>query len=669
MSSQLFDTLREQLISSQRAPTPAISTTPSSTHDKKRKRKNAPKAKGDAKRLFVSKAADSESDAADDSDADDSSDSDENYKNDENDTAPIDDDGDGDYAEDDFVLEDSADEVADVKAEDEESEDASEDEYDGEEGDIQYDYTESEEPFPLEAIYDIGIKDLHAECVKKLFEVVAIFDKHDCDTPDVKEFRLMAAELRQIPATEPIKVAMLGNTGVGKSSTSNSVLDEPDIAKEGSIGKAVTCVGTELRRPFPDQTTKFRSRSEFWNIEEREKLFKGQLENYKLFHFTKDKSRAKDVTQLYQARAKTALELFLGLFKECSEFSTEHVAKSYLHKNMDTKAIAATMVEWSTKILKTREYLVEENGRQVEYKDAGTTRELRKSIDALMSAKNKRKEAALWLLVRLVSIGVQDSRILQNISIYDLPGVSDTNQLRVDTTLSFIDTCQMAWVVAKSDRICEDIAVRGFLERYGERFEGKIWVIATRADDVLMDANTVSALEAEGRKVPLQYKQLTKETIPLVKEINKKEKRLAKMQESGEKEGLQRDKDAAQRTLNDLDHERFGLLVNTRNGFIIDDLQREMCRILPKGVELPVHPISNRHYAAVKGVLPIPPPRLSPEGTGVLALRAHALRAPAPALMQTFESYINAHYGRKQSDFEEIKQKLEDIQNKDEYKK
>ncbi|KAK3646554.1 hypothetical protein LTR56_000458 [Elasticomyces elasticus] len=611
MPSQLFDTLREQLISSQRAPTPAISTVSSSAHDKKRKRKNAPKAGGNAKRLFVSKEADSESDAADDSDADDSS-------IEENDTAPVDDDDDEDYAEDDFVLEDSADETADVKVEDENSVDESEDGCDEDEGDIQYDYTESEERYPLEAIYDEGILDLHAECVKKLVEVIAIFNKHDCDTPAVKEFRLMATELQQILPTEPIKVAMLGNTGAGKSSTSNSALDEPDLAKEGSIGKAVTCVGTELRRPFPDQTTKFRSRSEFWNLEEREKLFKGQLENYKLFHFTKDKSRAKDVTQLYQARAKTALELFLGLFKEFPEFLTEHAAKSYLHKNMDTKVIAVTMVDWSRTILKKREQLAEENDRLVEYHDAGTTRELRKSIDALMSAKNKRKEPALWPLVRLVSI---------------------------DTTLSFIDTCQMAWVVAKSDRICEDIAVRGFLERYGERFEGKIWVIATRADDVLMDANTVSALEAEGRKVPLQYKQLTKETIPLVKEINKKEKRLAKMQESGEKEGLQRDKDAARRTLNDLDHERFGLLVTTRNGFIIDDLQREMCRILPKGVELPVHPISNRHYAAVKGVLPIPPPRLSPEGTGIPALRAHVLRVPAPALMQTFESYVNAHYG------------------------
>ncbi|KAK5688129.1 hypothetical protein LTS10_000107 [Elasticomyces elasticus] len=246
-----------------------------------------------------------------------------------------------------------------------------------------------------------------------------------------------------------------------------------------------------------------------------------------------------------------------------------------------------------------------------------------------MTAKKRSKDPALWPLVRLVSIAIRGSRILLYYTIYDLPG-PDTNQVRANTTLRCIETCDMAWVVGKGDRICENKAVSGFLERYGERFE-----------------NTVSQLGEQGCRVPSRYKELTRKAAPLGAEIYKRDKRIVRIQDLDNpvRLSLQSEKDALQRPLDVLNHERFELLVNARNRWLERNLQDDTRGILPTGMELSVHSISNRHYAAAQGIFPIPPPRLTPEMTGVPAFRAHALSEAAPAASQTLYKYIQSQYG------------------------
>ncbi|KAK5718248.1 hypothetical protein LTR17_015698 [Elasticomyces elasticus] len=633
-----FDALREKLINSQQSAAPENPIVPSQRPKKKRKTKHASRDQ-DEKPLFVGSDEESDKEIVYPRQR--------SFFDATNDGEPT-----GDAMDDQYEASDNGnvnhDDTEDLRASSEEYEYEYEDGDDGT-GDPLCDYYEAQEEYPNIPIFQQGIADIEAECNKKLVEVQSMIIRHCCDTPAVREFDRRAKDLQHIPKPKTIRVALVGNSGSGKSYAANSFTDKTELAKEGAIGVPVTNVATKLYNASPDQETKYRSKAEFWSREEMTKMFKDLIDILILFHHNRDPSWPKAERQMFQARAKTALELFLSIFVEHPEFATKQAAEAYLAKNKDAdiKILAATMAQWCIDILQKRENVFLEDGRLVEYHDAESAKALRKIIDPLMTAKKRSKEPALWPLVRLVSIGIRGSRILLYYTIFDLAGVSDTNQVRVNNTLQCIETCDMAWVVAKGDRICENKAVSGFLERYGERFENNIWVIATRSDEITMKSDTVAQLAEQGCKVPTRYKELTKKTSPLEADIHKRDRRIVRFKDPSDpvRLSLQSEKDTLQRKLDVLDHERFELLVNARNRWLEGNLQDDTRGILPTGMELSVHSISNRHYAAAQGILPIPLPRLTPEMTGVPAFRAHALSEAAPAASQTFYKYIQSQYG------------------------
>ena len=88
------------------------------------------------------------------------------------------------------------------------------------------------------------------------------------------------------------------------------------------------------------------------------------------------------------------------------------------------------------------------DGKYVDYYEAETSEDLRKIIDPLLTENFKHEEPMLWPIVKKVYIGVRGSRILDSHTIADLPGISDTNQVRVKATYEYIDWCDEIWVVA-----------------------------------------------------------------------------------------------------------------------------------------------------------------------------------------------------------------------------
>ena len=108
------------------------------------------------------------------------------------------------------------------------------------------------------------------------------------------------------------------------------------------------------------------------------------------------------------------------------------------------------------------------NGKYVDYFETGTQQELRENIDPLLMESATYDESTLWPFVKKISIGVRGSRILERHTIADLPGVSDTNQVRVNSTYEHIDQCNEIWIVGRSGRIITDDAVDGLLQRYGK---------------------------------------------------------------------------------------------------------------------------------------------------------------------------------------------------------
>ena len=117
----------------------------------------------------------------------------------------------------------------------------------------------------------------------------------------------------------------------------------------------------------------------------------------------------------------------------------------------------------------------------------------------------------LW--VKCVRIGVIGSRVLENVTIADLPGVSDTNQVKVNACLDHLRNCDALWIVVPCLRAVDSTTVDHLFGKYEERFRGKIAIVCTRTDDGV-DKHLAARLEGERRDLR-DFKKLSQQSEKL----------------------------------------------------------------------------------------------------------------------------------------------------------
>ncbi|KAK4580352.1 hypothetical protein LTR86_000555 [Recurvomyces mirabilis] len=546
----------------------------------------------------------------------------------------------------------SADDVDEEDSNDDESDDAASDDMDEdneETNDPDYSYSEATESLPQYPCYDAEIPRIEADALNLLLEVQEVLGRQKCESSVISAFKEKAKALEKIPAIPAPVIALLGASGSGKSSSTNSVTDVPELAKTGAIGRAITAVASEYKGPFASQKTRCMTRAEFFNEQEIQKLLTEQVGNYCLYAFNKNKKWSKEAKLKYEARAKTAIEILTGLFRDIPEFGTARPAKQWLAANNPSNkdeldSLIKIMMDWTKQLLADRDGVFLEDGRHVECFEADSIELLRKDVDQITTPTNKRRQPMLWPLVRKTSTGIQDCRILEHIILADLPGFGDSCQVRVQQSTEYLTDCDHIWIVASCTRVVTDVAVLRFFEKYGERFRDKIIIIATGADDIEVTKDTADQLVADGHK-PENFKLLTKQAAPLERQIVKLTAKISSCTNSQKKQEFEEEKAKVQIQLDPINNQRYQSLVKARNLKITRELERIFQRFVDKARKLPVFMVSNRQYAMCKGALAASSPQLTVDATNIPALRNYALGLPAPALMQNLEFYIDSSFG------------------------
>ncbi|KAK3112459.1 hypothetical protein LTR53_011253 [Teratosphaeriaceae sp. CCFEE 6253] len=505
----------------------------------------------------------------------------------------------------------------------------------------QHIHMESSESFPECAIYDDDIpalKELMTSVPKKIVDILL---PHDCDGKHVKTHLGSANSLMQVVPPKRLKVALIGNAGVGKSSTFNAVVDILNMAKSLSGGQSCTCVPTQFSCPFVGQKKPYAAIVKYYSLNGVRGLLAEYITDFNTDEFEQDPHWDQETRQLFHKRAVNALNTLQVLFRDREEFSTREAAREYLRLNYEDKSVNAlqVMVNASVKKLRGKDSA---HGPATEYREAPTRGKLREAIDPFMTAKSTGSESALWPLVRTVCIGVRGSRVLERLTIIDLPGISDTNETRVKLTREYVKACDYIWLVAPISRVIDDNVTADMVYRYGKPFRGRIAVISKLAKE----------LRDEGQDVRAWY-QLNDEFKALNNTIKKLE-REAKHQRRLKRQTKQKMLDTVDKEdrvevlkgeLKGVDLRRFESLVQARNDWITAQLRINMDCYLPAGMTLQVHCISNSHYAAIKAGRSMRGLRLSPHATGVPALRAYALTLVAPGLLCNLEEYHNTKVG------------------------
>jgi hypothetical protein len=206
-------------------------------------------------------------------------------------------------------------------------------------------------------------------------------------------------------------------------------------------------------------------------------------------------------------------------------------------------------------------------------------------------------------------------------------------------TLEHIRMCQALWYIAPVERVCTDPDLEYAVSNYAHRFPGKLAVIVTKVD---RDVNNALAKDMEKKGQNLggfeQHKAAIEHHHELLKDIRAK---LKKKSCTGSKRNTLRDQeDALNISIDKLESQKHECVVYARNTHIVARLKHDKAQYLPEGASLPVHCVSNRHYAIHKGAAPREGPLLEIVSTGIPDLRAYAMALAAPWVWENHKEIL-----------------------------
>lgn len=541
-------------------------------------------------------------------------------------------------------------------------------------------YDESVEGWPSCVAYDGAFEQLREDLNSLPREALKIIDASGCYSQRALSLRERADELTRLPRADREKIALLGNTGAGKSSLLNSLLDRPGMARAvgSSFGGAVhladmfqvsaaqscTYVCTEYECPFPGQTTELAAKVQYFDIPAIRILLTRLVDDYNVWHFDKPEELRDDEERELKRRSISAMKTFRSLFCDKIELQSTRAATEFFEESHDSTGpdAVAVMTGWCESLLADTQDPEEESAG---YLTADTQHDLVQQLKPLTTSSARYEKPALWPLVKNIRVGVRGPRILNFVVLVDLPGLDDTHQVRVNASYDTIRSCDTIWVIAKIARVRTDTTVDALLMRFGKSYN--MMVVCTGIDeavnkglaDVLYEegqsiGNHNELLKCEGklkRAVGRQQEKVRSLQAQLPQQIPGRRTKKSKQLSQRELEELRArmfaemgSLESQQQQLNDITQEKFELLVDVRNAFASRGLKADQQNNMAPNESLEVFCVSNSHYSMLKGTEEISHPRLRPDMTGIPALRKFILERAAPAQLATLEGHIYHRY-------------------------
>ena len=141
-----------------------------------------------------------------------------------------------------------------------------------------------------------------------------------------------AANSQKLEYPKPRIVGLIGDSGVGKSSLINSLLDTPDIALSGANGEACTNVITEYHQAQRSQKAPFMAEITLIESSVVQRMLQTNIASYyRYLHRSVENMDQEDIDEL-NGQVSTALEIFQALFANQDEFSNEERTKAFLEQ-------------------------------------------------------------------------------------------------------------------------------------------------------------------------------------------------------------------------------------------------------------------------------------------------------------------------------------------------
>ena len=180
-------------------------------------------------------------------------------------------------------------------------------------------YNPNSEPPPNLPAYHPSFAKVEELCVTLFVKAAAILQASDYSDGSTQRLLRMITEFQNIQYPKDKRIALRGSIGVGKSSLINALLNTPDLCANGANGDSCTIVITEFGKALESQKTPYKAEVQFYDVREIDVMLKEHFAHWFQLFMKTSNSLDGDESEVMEALASTALEVFKALFADREE--------------------------------------------------------------------------------------------------------------------------------------------------------------------------------------------------------------------------------------------------------------------------------------------------------------------------------------------------------------
>lgn len=244
-------------------------------------------------------------------------------------------------------------------------------------------------------------------------------------------------------------VALLGDSGEGKSSVINSLLHCHGVAQTSDDGTACTSVITEYRLKAPHHSAPFTIEVEYLSEAEIEEIVKELLWDYRQLYLpgVEQELNADEYKKCCE-QSELAWSTLGAAFGDRREFRKELLRDS---SDEAKERALALLLQW------TQELDWPEGGSD------GMWRSTAQDAEECCEKTGQFMENRLWPFTKVVRIYLSAQVLKTGIVLADLPGLRDTNLARVRATERYLLKADHIFIIAKISRAISDQSLKSSL--------------------------------------------------------------------------------------------------------------------------------------------------------------------------------------------------------------
>nr|OQO19236.1 hypothetical protein B0A51_11127 [Rachicladosporium sp. CCFEE 5018] len=473
--------------------------------------------------------------------------------------------------------------------------------------------------------------------IKKLFEVIAPLEDA---SKSLKNIARNARRWAEDPAKlNPVKPVI---AFVGKSSTQNSIMDEDDLARTGSSGDACTNIPMFYMCEIPGQALAYAGKVVYMKLSEIRRLLRTQLSQYYMYHFDPQEEWDATTKIEFGNLASTAQNTFYVIFRNKKECSSPGAVANFLRTKRQAKIDPLDqMMGWVKEHFATLQTI---DGLPCRFFETDSPEDLKAELLELTDSDHSKDMGSMWPLVAEAYVGDKKSEILKYVTMLDLPGVTDTNQLRVDMTDKHFSSVDALLCVVPAERAIANPEVERIVGVFAEKFAtadslaSRLAIIISK-NDTGLGAGLAKDMPRKGQSIG-DYNEYCEERALLM--IERKTLR-AERGNDLEPDNKIRLHDITTR-MAELERLCNMCLSDARFNWIKTSIIQDKNKHLPAGKKLRIMGVSNAWYRqwlqpgeaeGVSSSLPV-----CPDDTGIIAVRTYLRALAAPGITQADDNLI-----------------------------